>query len=517
MWFLLVPSWAWAVPVLDVPDWVVRLERANIRVTGANPGDLVGVVMARNLGPGMCAPQSGPCLSIYGDWELLDRPTVAGPGGSVWLNARVTSRLGLFYLQAVVIQPSGVRMSAPSAMTVLGRSDDDDRDGASNQLEFFRGTDPLDPDMDGDGVLDGDDLWPTETSTADVWVVDDVAVSAPGASMPDPEFDTVHHRVVWQSIDGDELWVADVDPVSGAFLPADGRGTLVDTNVAPIGLARNGPEWVQTAAGAHVLYGVDRGHGPEVMLAEHDGVAWQSSSLAPGMGAFGSLQPHDPSPRVYFVEPGPPEVTLTRVLGGVSADIRYPHPLRWGRWIEGTGHLLAVARDAHGIQQVVDVDPQTGSIDWRTSDDSNKRSVFGWFDPERGAEAYFTTRGPSGTEIAMSIDVHLSDGAGGWVLHDVIRSTAAYPFIISPEPFVVDGRSYISFLASRQPENRDNARAEVWVVDIDPSTRWARRVSLPSTAPIKDPEPAVFDDTAFIYYTELMGTERVVHRCATGL
>ncbi|MCB9697402.1 MAG: putative metal-binding motif-containing protein [Alphaproteobacteria bacterium] len=41
-----------------------------------------------------------------------------------------------------------------------GGADDDDNDGSSNTQELARGTDPSDPDTDGDGQLDGSDLTP---------------------------------------------------------------------------------------------------------------------------------------------------------------------------------------------------------------------------------------------------------------------------------------------------------------------------------------------------------------------
>ncbi|MFQ6061383.1 MAG: Ig-like domain-containing protein, partial [Thermoplasmata archaeon] len=42
--------------------------------------------------------------------------------------------------------------------------EDTDNDGLTNVQEFEEGTDPQDPDTDGDGVKDGDDLYPTDSS-----------------------------------------------------------------------------------------------------------------------------------------------------------------------------------------------------------------------------------------------------------------------------------------------------------------------------------------------------------------
>jgi hypothetical protein len=45
-----------------------------------------------------------------------------------------------------------------------------------------------------------------------------------------------------------------VDPDSGAFLPADGQGVLVDKNAAAATTFGNGPEWAISAQGSQLVY-----------------------------------------------------------------------------------------------------------------------------------------------------------------------------------------------------------------------------------------------------------------------
>jgi hypothetical protein len=59
---------------------------------------------------------------------------------------------------------------------------------------------------------------------------------------------------VWQDFDGREVWLARVDPDTGYLVPPDGRGTLLDLDVAPISVGRNGPEWVEGEDGPWVTW-----------------------------------------------------------------------------------------------------------------------------------------------------------------------------------------------------------------------------------------------------------------------
>lgn len=90
--------------------------------------------------------------------------------------------------------------------------------------------------------------WP---SLADEFVVDDQIVSAPGADIPDPEFDALGKRMVWQDPHGN-LWLANMDPVTGAIDPADGRGLLIDQGLYFVQLSTNGPEWVYGNGTAYI-------------------------------------------------------------------------------------------------------------------------------------------------------------------------------------------------------------------------------------------------------------------------
>jgi hypothetical protein len=78
----------------------------------------------------------------------------------------------------------------------------------------------------------------------------DTRIGDPTVSYKDPEFLVAERLVTWQ--DGEnQIWVCRFDPLTGAFLPADGRGWLVAQGAAPLlhfeerlaGTVINGPEF----------------------------------------------------------------------------------------------------------------------------------------------------------------------------------------------------------------------------------------------------------------------------------
>jgi hypothetical protein len=97
-----------------------------------------------------------------------------------------------------------------------------------------------------------------------------------------------------------------------------------------------------------------------------------------------------------------------------------------------------------------------------------------------------------------------------------------FPYITSPEPFVCGGKSYISFMAAQSESGKDGMPAQIWVAHAGPADSSMWRVSDSSLAVRTDPEPVVFSDSAFVYYSHVVidehSTEKyVVRKCDTGL
>ena len=77
-------------------------------------------------------------------------------------------------------------------------------------------------------------------------------------------------------------------------------------------------------------------------------------------------------------------------------------------------------------------------------------------------------------------------------------------------------------MAAQSGSGKDGLPAEIWIASADPDDNFMRRVS-DSTVEIRtDPEPVVFSDSAFIYYTHVltdkpMSLQYSVRKCDTGL
>jgi hypothetical protein len=400
---------------------------------------------------------------------------------------------------------------------------DGDGDNALDGVEVHRGLDPWDPDQDNDGILDGFDVAPNVVGPFDAFVADDQVVSDPAASLPDPEFDNASSQLVWEYDDGSELWVGDIDPATGALLPRDGRGTLIAVDVAEINLAKNGPEWMLSSNGSEVVYAKRIGADWNLHRAVETAPGLWTSSVVPdslgGMGPIGSQDAGDPTPRALFLrQPGGVGYRLwMRELDDVGTERIAPQMMAFPRWVPGERAMVG-SRDVNGIGRIAKWDLDTGLTEDLTLDGVDHGSVFFFNAPELGGEQlFFTTHAESPGRPETLVTWRRVGGV--WQPQRQITMPPAFPFVISPEPFEWDGRSYVSFLASQEPLNSDNGRSVVYVATLIPQAGDAYRLISNSTPMIrKDPESYVGGARPWVYYTEVHPSgRRILHRCELGL
>lgn len=507
---------AWAAPVLHAPTLYAGVD-ATIVVDGATPGARVALVQSTaGRGNGPCAGPSGPCVGVRR--PSLVSVVVADAGGV----ARHTLALdrgdvGTIWFQAAEVDGVAV-LSDVVARTLVPWDTDSDGDGAVDAVEIRRGLDPSHPDTDGDGQPDGVDPLPLVPNPVDAFVVDDVVVTSPGAEVRDPEFDPVGGRIVWQERDGAAVYVARVRGSDGAIVPADGRGAVVATDVAPMQVAKNGPEWVQTAAGAQALF-LRSVQGQWVIhRSVEQGGVWTTSPL-PGwpLGTLvsGSDDVGDPFPRITWArQVGVARHRGLRGLDQQASEIDLGE--RWTvlRWVKGQAtavglRLLGDDVEVHLVDGATGADtrvPVTGPVPWDV-----------WAGPSAawgGDLLLLLARGPRAAPDELAV---WRQHAGVWTLDKVILPPAGLPFVVSPEPFEVDGVTYASFLATTVPQAEGSGPGEVWVAALDVPTPRLRRVSLTTEAVRKDPEPYTAGSAPWVYYTALTTQGPEIRRCATGL
>ncbi len=94
------------------------------------------------------------------------------------------------------------------------------------------------------------------------FVVKDRIVTDPTVSVRDPDFDNFNYRATWFTVGSENntdnsdnnLWVADIDPLTGNFVPFNGQGKLAGTTVVD---GYNGPTWGFGASGPAVYFTKD--------------------------------------------------------------------------------------------------------------------------------------------------------------------------------------------------------------------------------------------------------------------
>lgn len=544
---------------VDFPEIAWGSEPFDVTVSGAQPGARV-LLFGSRVGPGAgpCDPgEPSLCLGISNP-VFLEREFADAEGDAV-LTRVLQAHGGDFWLRVV----AGTEVPPPSFVTALpagsdldldgltpaeelvlgtdpaladtdedGLTDgaelqhgtdplvaDSDGDGALDGIEVLRGADPWVADTDGDGLLDGVDVDPLVLGPFDSFIPDAPLVSDPAVSMPDPEFDALAGLVVWQDMAGDELWLASVDPTTGAFIPPDARGTLIDTDITTVARGRNGPEFAQSAVGPQIVYATHDGSGTPVLArAVLDLGQWEVEIL-PGTGGvksvLGSWDVGDLDPRVIYVTETPwGDVTRWRELDDPATDAAWPR-FDDARWIQGERAIIGVPPGEGVIGQAHRYDVDTQVLTQLTFDPVDKGSVYQFHAPEFGEQIMIVTHAtePDGPD---SIVVYRLLG-GEWTPIHHIPTPLAYPYVVSPEYFIWEGRSYVSYIATRGKTNVSNGAAQVWIAALDPAQPLFRAVSPADDQVRKDPEPYTGGDRPWVYYARLEGGERRIHRAELGL
>jgi hypothetical protein len=531
-------------PTLWVPRFDASAQLVRLR-PGADP-DLDGLGAVDELGQ---SPGSSPLIADSDGDGLLDGeerlwgtdPRIADHDGDGALDGAEVLRLGTDPAAAdtdgdglsdgdeVGSDPTradtdgdGLLDGAERLLGLDPRSSDTDADGAADGIEVARGLDPASPDTDGDGVDDGADPWGLGEHPADPFTPTDDVVSDPNYSLPDPEFDAQYGLMGWQETDGAVLWTADVDPASGAILPANGRGTPVDAGLAAVGVGKNGPEWVRDAAGPTLAYIKPRASTETLWAARRELGVWRAAELRGatiGTTPYGITDPPDGLGRVTFLQgsiadprsgfrelrSAASEVLLPRTLGAI--DTRFARdPARV--WLTGSSYLS-------DFRTTWTYDAATAAIGTIEDPGWHHYDGFAWVAPELGATAVVTARGRvdgEWTELAV-----FKETPQGWTLHHVIPTPAGRPYVVSAEPFVWGGSSWVSFVAGKYARDYAGDLGDVWLASIDPVDPKLRRLHAQADLVRRDPEAYVGGVRPWVYFTEMRGETRVLHRCETGI
>lgn len=358
------------------------------------------------------------------------------------------------------------------------------------------------------------------------FTITDVAISTTTAQIIDPEFDYNGNRMCWQDLSRN-LWVCDVNPTTGEITPNTGRGTLIDTDLAPIDITWNGPEWAFSTTESQIVYTKAVSGVPTIWRARLVNGTWVKENLATPGGRFNpraTKNKTDATPYVYyFSSQGQNQGVYIRPLTSGGSETNVPGTTD-AHWVDGDNVSPSMTLIRTSDKQVMLLDVATQSLTQLTFDGGEKQRPYMWRAPDFNNELLFFAR------VDKSIRVYRKVG-NNWTVINTLNSPAVssggndYSFIASPEPFVYQGKSYISFMASGSILETDGLPAQIWFMAVNPATPLSRRISDDRVVSRSDPEPYFTNSLAYIYYTDIVlngsalntASQLVLRRGNTGL
>ena len=343
------------------------------------------------------------------------------------------------------------------------------------------------------------------------------------------EFDHLGYQITWQDDDEENLRVAPVDSKTGNFQMD--RAEIITTGLAPRGPvgsgqgSGNGPEWVYTNEGSQILYTLQVGRAVRpsnwrIAVARKGQMGWEAAPLNPPEGIVGSapegtqVTGGDTDPFFFYYD----LQTLRLGWGPLNdpsahgvARFQFSSPARW----VSEEHLIVSSAKFSGIDQIVLFDPaRPRKISQMTFDRRfNKIKPQMWHAPEYENElVFFALERRRNAPVFAQIGVYRLIN-GDWTKIKTIAPPSNPRLLDSPEAFVHNGKSYISFMAMHGRSASEGT--EVWIAGIEEQDFY-RKVADPSDGvQTIDPEYLITDSDVFIYMSQDEG--RTVYRASTGL
>lgn len=353
---------------------------------------------------------------------------------------------------------------------------------------------------------------------------EDIEACPAPAGIVDPEFHSAGRRMVFFDR---QNRVKVTSLRSDGTLGAGGcAGTVIDTGATlsiPGFPLLNGAEWATSQRGIELYYTrLDESGRPAIARAYENGGSWYTQVLDASTDRglpIPTMNPDDPQARILYARSGDDggyelmwrETTDATTERGFAALVRQASGGA-PRWVRGQRAITTAQLDAQGVPQAARIDIDTGAVEQLTFDAGAKDEVWMWAAPEFGGAWVFATV-VDGSELR----IYRQEGAAWTIIRSLAASAfSSHPGIYSPEPTIVNGRSYLAMQLSAQKYGP----ADIWVASIDPAQPLLRQVSDPAK-PMKvrsEPEWVLTPQGAFVFYTQNEGRDRAsLRRARTGL
>ncbi|MFP4322730.1 MAG: BPSS1187 family protein, partial [Anaerolineales bacterium] len=182
------------------------------------------------------------------------------------------------------------------------------------------------------------------------------------------------------------------------------------------------------------------------------------------------------------------------------------------RWVDDSFLLTFSQRSGPAQGQVHVLDTTSNQITQISTDDGDKTDPYGWFAPEYNGELLILAI-VDNSSIAV---YHAETGERLATFRP--PPSASFDFVSSAEPFVVDGRSYMSLVIKDANNNRQRfTDSEVWLFGLDD---YAERCdSGESGLARSDPEVFIGTSAVFVYYNVINGPSAPyeMRRCQSNI
>lgn len=342
----------------------------------------------------------------------------------------------------------------------------------------------------------------------------------PTLTMIDPEFNRDKKMFTWvDSVSGD-IWVAGYDYQTGAFIPANGKGTLIEAAVSTggsypgLGFTVNGPEWAQGTSTDYVVYTRTNATGDPTPANSLIGVAFQNAdgswtrkslSSAQRNGPFGSISRSSEAKISYQDGAG---THYARTLNDPNTEEALPGLTATGltpaaRFVDNA-NIVVYQLPIQGVQQSVAYNIDTKVLTQLTFDAASKDQSWMFSAPEfGGALGLMTIVNKSAVTLYRPV-VDPVTGATNYVEH----ATAVAPQRgkwFSVEPFVYQGQTYM--VAQLAPRG-SSYPTSIWLARF--GTRTLLRQLTPdgiSTEARADPEVVPLATGVMVVYSKFDTTK----------
>jgi hypothetical protein len=304
----------------------------------------------------------------------------------------------------------------------------------------------------------------------------------------DPEFNKTTKQLTWVDVANGDIWVASYDFATGKFIPADGRGILIEAGVSAggpypgLGFTVNGPEWALGTPTSYVVYTRNNAAGDPNPQNALIGVAYQNadgswsrkSLTTPRLnGPYGSTDPNSSAKISYQDSRG---THFLRTIADPSSEVMLPGTREVGlapvaRFAD-TANVVAYQVEYNGIKQSVAYNLDTKQLTQLTFDAAPKDLSWLFSAPEFGGALGLVTIVGKST-VALYAPVVDANGVTTYQVFGTVVAPNGGQWY-SLEPFVYQGHSYMltQFIpaGSKYPTS-------IWLAGFDPANPVLRQLT----------------------------------------